>query len=509
MDSPEGQAEDVVHEELLLRARQLMSEMVLFADHYSAIADTSSHNGSQLAAGALNHLKQQLKSEIQGLERVVDRLKSNDPTAIHSLSSTNLPFFEALWAFAKRSRGIVSFRKWVCTGTFHGNALVAPGRHIVNHPGDSVPSKSTTTLVDIIADGGQSWIKISTITVSRMRWDMTNLGLVEEDLASLSSDELDDVPIFKMAKALTTSARAYRIRNKHPATHLVLPRISSGEFKDVDLVLDQIRKLPGINVICSNDMDLTPSLLLTSDLLHQMVPNPFSNFSEYLNIDTSVLIALVSDFSHDDVEKQPWFSSMQLGHLANEKKRRITTWLYPAMGSHELICTKEAVDTCRNIVETIGTATEMARLKLLLCEDPGMTQEHILEQFRLLSNHEIPELRFPIRIIADTTESATLSPQAWKALDSITEPTRSVFAYGWATNQTTLTSNGQGISSLTRNLESLEDAYDGPFPSIWLSPFSRSLVGVPKRIREESDGKHPALEDGEKESNAMPTGPSE
>jgi hypothetical protein len=515
MASSDGQPADVVHE-LLLSARELVSEMATFSAHFAAVADTFSPDGSQVAAAALNHLKQQLRSEIQGLEGLVKRLESDDPTAVHSISSTNLPFFKALWGFAKYSRDIVALRRWVCNGQYQGKDLVAPGTHVVHMPGDSIPSKNTTTLVDIIAEGGRKWVKISATTSKRLLWDMTKLGWAlgmddEEDEDDMPlEDEFDELPLFKLAKGLATSAKGYRIRNQNPEVLLVLPRIAEGESKDIDIVLAQIRKL-GISLLCSNDVPSSPPL--TTDILHLMAPNPLSKFSEVLNIDTSILIALVSDFSHDQVEIQPWFSSMQLGHLANEKKRKIiTTWMYPAMSSRKLICTKEAADTCRKIVNTIGTDTEVARLKLLLCEDPSMTREQILDEFRLLSKYPVPAgLKYPVRVLETSATDCTkdLPAEAWQALEDTSEPTRTVFAYGWATQQTTLTSNGIGINSLTRNLEDLSDSYRGSWPSIWLCPFSRSLVGVPKHVRDGFGEIGPHVDDVETEMNGTSTGPLE
>lgn len=251
------------------------------------------------------------------------------------------------------------------------------------------------------------------------------------------------------------------------------------------MIVARIRKL-GICVLCSNDLGqqaLSPRPL-TEETLHWMAPSPLSEFSDVLNVDTSILIGLISDFSHRSVEMQDWFTAMQKGHLANEEKRRIAqTWIYPAMQTKRLICIPEAADTCREIVRTIGTPSEIARLDLLLCEDPTATQDEIVEKFRALSDHPVPpDLQLPIRVVSDATKSPPLPAEVRDALRDVTEPTKSVFTFGWASNYTTLTSNGVGIVSLTRNLEDVE--YQGQWPSVWLCPFSRSLVGVPKHLRE-------------------------
>lgn len=510
MDVHESSTDDVANK-LLARAKELVAELAIFTTHFNVVADTSNSDGPHMTASAVNYLRQQLKSEIQALSSISNKQNGSDSAmSTHRISSTNLPFFESLWAYAKQSHDIVALRKWVSNGRFDGKEILAPGTHIVHMPGDSIPSKVTTTLVDIIADGGSTWIKIAATTSKRLLWDMTKLGWAigvddsdDEGDGDLSDEELSDIPLFKMAKGLAVSAESYRIRGKSPAVRLVLPRIASGESKDIDLVLNRIRGL-GIHLLCREDLEASwpaaaPSSLLQEGLLwreiplsqkvlEQMAPSPLSRFTEVLNVDTSILIGLISDFSHRSVEQQPWFTAMQKGHLANEAKRHIApTWIYPALGGRPLICTVEAARTCREIVETIGTPSEIARLEILLSTDSGITQADLVQKFRNFSDHHVPEaLQLPVRIKESSESTSSLPSEVWKALEDVTEPTKSVFAFGLASKYTTLTSNGTGISSLTKNLEDI--CYQGEWPSVWLCPFSRSLVGVPKHHRDNGLG---------------------
>lgn len=515
MDSTQPDAAEEANR-LLGRAKELMSEITAFADHFTGMADTSNADGAHVAAGALNYFRQQLKSETQGLQGMVEKHTSSPDTSLRTYcTSSNLPFFEALWGCAKRSRDIVGLRRWVCGGQYEGRNLLAPGIHVVYSPGDSIPSKFTTTLVDIMADGGHTWFKVVATTSKRLLWDMTKLGWAigaedsEDELDEAAmDDEFEDIPLFKAAKGLATSAEAHRIQNRKPDVQLLLPRIASGESKDVDLVLAAIRRL-GINVLCSNQLPPEPSIPLTSELLHQMAPNPLAQFSSVVNVDTSVLIALISDFSHGAVARQPWFSAMQIGHLANEAKRNIApTWLYPALGDRELVCTPGAAATCRDIVTTLGTPTELERLRLLLPDEgdagsasSSLTPEQRLAELARISDHAVPPgLQLPVHVISEdecAAATALLPAQAWAGLEDITEPTKSVFAYGWGSGRTTLTSNGVGINSLTRNLEDQGDGYTGTWPSMWLCPFSRALVGVPKHMRESEENATPEQKSGE------------
>lgn len=94
-------AEDAI-QSLLTRAGQLLSELSTFAAHFNRVADTYSGDGAHVTAGALNYLRQQLKSEIQALKTMMEKASAVDNTmSTQRIVSTNLPFFESLWAYAK------------------------------------------------------------------------------------------------------------------------------------------------------------------------------------------------------------------------------------------------------------------------------------------------------------------------------------------------------------------------------------------------------------------------
>ncbi|KAI1082905.1 hypothetical protein F5B20DRAFT_530793, partial [Whalleya microplaca] len=214
-----------------------------------------------------------------------------------------------------------------------------------------------------------------------------------------------------------------------------------------------------------------------------MAPNPKANFSNILNIDTSLLVALASDFSHTTVVKQPWFSHSHNDHADLESKESMLSLLYPVIGDHELVCTQEAADTFMHIVDTLATESEKARAYLLLQADPPKSQQQRIEELRRLSKHEVPAcLQLPIHIV-DMNEDGCqerFTDAVKKTLEPVLNPGRSVFSYGWASGRTTLTSNAVAIKQLEKDLEKLPDLGGLPWPSIWAFPTSRPLLGIPK-----------------------------
>ncbi|ORY63926.1 uncharacterized protein BCR38DRAFT_433475 [Pseudomassariella vexata] len=487
----QGYQMDFSSEELRRQGEELRSKIHAFADHYRRVVDDISPYGADMVGLMIGPLRTLLENEIQRLEGVIKKSEKETPTR-QTFSGSNLPFIEALWNRAEQCENIVAFRKWVSVGLIKEKELLAPGIHIVPSPGDS-SRKAQKTIVDIIADDGQTWVKVYTTTSKRLLWDMTKLGWAigideeESDEDESGAGDFDELPIFKCAKDLADAASVHRIRGKHPVVHLVLTRINEGEVKDIDRVLQGIRNL-GVNVSCCGGGSNTPPVPLSSETMQRMAPSPFSKFTNVLNIDTSVLIALISDFCHTHVLSKPHFHRMQRDHLANEEKwHMLPCWIYPAIKDHEMVCTKEAVDTCELIVNTLGTETEKARMKLVLSDDPNVSREKIIKEYREMSIYDVPEgFQLPLRVVDGKTAEwqAHLPEEVKQVLEEINNPTKSVFAYGWAEQLTTLTSNGVAISKLTQTLEYLGEGFSDAWPLMWLFPFSRALVGTPKPGRE-------------------------
>ncbi|RYO77739.1 hypothetical protein DL766_008761 [Monosporascus sp. MC13-8B] len=380
----------------------------------------------------------------------------------------------------------------------YSKQILAPGTRIFRSFGESRPSKDCNLVIDVVADGGQSWWKVSSMTNKRLVFDMAREAVFCGDSSDdgeggevdrvLESDDAD-IPLVKLAKALASAVRGYRIRTRCPTPYLVLPRMIEGEHPRIDAILNTCRRI-GVNVLCGNA--LTPAPALSADLLHRMAPDPKTSFSKILNIDTSVLVGLASDFSHSTVPGKPWFRRSHLDHAELESKQPALSLFYPILGSKNLVCTKEAEETFRHIVDTIGTESEKARAECLILGDEQWTRERRLEKLRSLSIHDVPlGLQLPIRVI-DTSKDAYaphISGAAKEKTNILLNPGRSVFLYGWASRQTTLTCNSVAVKQLEKSLETLTELGEQDWPSIWAFPTSRPLVGTPppdnghKRVR--------------------------
>lgn len=486
--SQEDAARLAASKDLLKRAESLQSELVQFADH---LTDVYSDYFQHMPTYIYTSFMSELRAELESLERVVRDLQSTDPLSLHRAQSTNLPFLEPVWDMAKRSRDIVRLRCAVSVGPFK-KQILAPGTRIVRTQGESLPFRSGSFIIDVIADGGHSWYKVSSMTNKRLLFDMAKEALYcgdsdeedEEDEAESAMEAYADIPLLKLARNLANTAKGHRIQSQNPRAFLVLPRIEKGEHPEIDRVLEACCQL-GVTLLCSDA--LSPPPPFSDNLLHTMAPSPKASFSKVLNIDTSLLVALASDFSHTTVTKQPWFSHSHNDHTDLESKQSMLSLAYPVLSDHELVCTQEAADTFLHIAATLGTVSEKARAQLILHSENGESQQQRVEGLQLLSIHKVPPyLQLPIRIV-DMNEGSCqdrFSEPIKKMLTTMLNPGRSVFSYGWASGTTTMTCNSVVVKQLEKDLEHLPTLGALPWPSIWAFPTSRPFVGVPKKIRE-------------------------
>jgi hypothetical protein len=158
--------------------------------------------------------------------------------------------------------------------------------------------------------------------------------------------------------------------------------------------------------------------------------------------------------------------------------------LYPALGNRKMMCTEEAAHRMREIVSTIGTPGEKARTAILMGDDACKTQQMLVQDLQEWSTYTVPsDWELPISVV-DRNENdrhETLPPQAKPVCQNMTAINQSVFLYGWASGQTTITSNRTVVKQIENDLEKFDDLDESVWPKIWLCPTARSLVGKEKR----------------------------
>ncbi|KAA8568186.1 hypothetical protein MFRU_034g00360 [Monilinia fructicola] len=434
----------------------------------------------------LRHFSTNLQSEIKSLGRLANLDPENEKVA-HTISSSNFPFYSAVWNTAKGCKGITALRKrffW-CTGQ----------TLLKSKKGDlSAKSNIKSVEVDIVAGEDLEWVKVNTITARRMIFDLAKAGWAEDDSTDDEDDDLvrldtEDEPegLLKQAKLLVEASKLARTKYRHPSVRLVLPRLTRNCPRQVANVLQEIRAL-GVTVQTFEDIPTSPEI---SKVLHRMVVDPFEKFSGTLNVDCTMIFSFISDLSHGRVEPKDWHHRFLIKQMEMESKDQLLpSIVWPACGTRKLVCTREAVVRAQEIVDTIGTNTEKQRMELLFDSNHESMRDKLAEEFQKLSEYSIPlDWQLPISVVdVDIPTIVSELPLVAKDVSNVlTGVNQSVFLYGWASGLTTISSNRVVAKEIEATIEANRGSVDVQGPEIWLSPMARSLVGKEKQRRGAKD----------------------
>jgi hypothetical protein len=425
------------------------------------------------------NLRNDFKNELAFLKKIAGS-NMDEEKARHFIVSSNLLYYEALWGAAKRSSGLQAFRKY-----FYWDKQ---GRNTTKRKGGASKGK-TNALADIVADEGGEWLRVSTLSEKRLLFDLAKLGWMndsdsDDDMpdARPSSEEDDDdedqVDIVKSARELARAAKANPIRGRPPKVHFVLTRIIAGKTKEIDNILDKIRAT-GATVHCANDIPPTPPLEL---VLPDLLIDRSRALSDTLNIDCTILLALISDISHRQCPILDWYPGEVRAQIKEEAEENLLpTHLYPAIASHPMVTTQEAADQANLIVQTLATDEEKTRADVLLGQGDfsGASLETLVAEWKANSDHSLPDgFRLPIRVVPSDLDSilGRLPLVAQRLASELGELNRAIFLYGWAERLTTLSANRGRARQIETvlNEHGLEHGQDGPH--IWLCGESRSLI---------------------------------
>ncbi|KAL8737992.1 MAG: hypothetical protein Q9181_001174 [Wetmoreana brouardii] len=484
-----------IAEDLVRRCRELLTELESFQEYL--IEHKREHEVE------FKPFRNTVTAELKSLEKL-RRANPESERTIHTLRSSNLPFCTAVWDAAKTTSGLVTFTK-----RFYWDS--PPTRSSKR----AQVRKQRCALVDVVAQNGQQWIKVSTVTETRLLFELAKAGwegadsdpdsdddgglvdglahtsIHDHDLAdgvdSIQDSKHDDrVEIVRQAQDLQTAALAHKVHYEHPSVTFILPKIPPNPPVEIVRILDAIRST---GAIVRLGPPSPPSDLETT--FRSLVLDPFTNFTSTLNVDCTILLALVSDLSHNATNPEPWFHKAISRQIELEKREQLLpSTLWPAMAGKDLVCTDEAARRMREIVDTIGTESEKKRTDLLLFDPRGQLHDRLSEGQRLrstfqkLSTYPIPSSwKIPIKVVSFNWDDIShLPPIAKQVKSSLSQINQSVFLYGWVTGQTTLSSN----RTVARQIEEIVEAEEGEVvgPKVWLCGTARSLVGKEKGRRD-------------------------
>lgn len=473
--SNNGEDLDVTVQNLINRCNTLYEEVETYVD---AVTERQKVTRVQHPVEYRN-LRNDFKNELAFLRKIVSSGKTEEKIR-HFIVSSNLTYYEALWGAAKRSCGLQAFRKYYFWDRHKAPAGKRTLKGLSLGKG-GVGKGKTAALVDIVADEGREWIRVSTVSEKRIIFDLAKLGWAndsdtDDDMSDArptnweDEDDEDQVDVVRNARELARAARANPVRGRPPKVRFVLTRIQAGKMKEVDNIIAKIRATGAI-VQCAEDVP--PSQPLQT-VLGDLLVDRTRALSDTLNIDCTILLALVSDISHKPCPILDWYPGEVQAQIKEEAgENLLPTHLYPAIGSHSMVCTQEAADQMNLIVDTLATDEEKRRCQLLVAQGDfeGRSSEDLVAEWASMSDHSVPAgFTLPIRIVPSNmdTIAARLPAAARKLQEDMSPLNTSIFFYGWAEGITTLSSNRARARQIEHaiNQHGLEDGEAGPH--IWL-----------------------------------------
>lgn len=500
-------------------------------DEFQSLLKRTLHN-PQLVE--IRQFRSNVNSELKMVQKLEQRMQSSVQAAgagdtqdggpelekrlKHAMRSSNLPFYQAVWNVAKGScEGLVALGKrfyWDSEARMaEFKKKTAKGKEGVAGGGEKKPSKDKrkSVFVDILASDGEEWVKVSTISESRLLFEMAKKGwerdsedeylsdeggdgsgkrtvLRNSDVKDNGSDSDDDdeLELIKLARDLRKAANATRVRYRHPRLRVVLPKIVEGNVPEIDDILKEMRSY-GVQVQCQETL-----VDATGADVRRLLPQPFKNFTPTLNVDCTLLLAMVSDLSHvKDIPPSPSYHRAINRQIEVENEQPLLpAELWPAMSSHELVCTIEAATRMREIVNTIGTDTEQTRTKIMMGDAPydGLDRQILIQKFGDLSDYQVPaNWKIPIRVVDAQPEidaavaQGKLPSMAEEIAKGLSDINLSVFMYGWVTGMTTISSNRTIDKQIETTIEKHRQGDDDlQGPMVWICDTARSLVGKDK-----------------------------
>ncbi|KAK1963853.1 hypothetical protein LY78DRAFT_583830 [Colletotrichum sublineola] len=473
------------------------------------------------AVPGLGLFERLIGSEKKHLEKMVqsynaDAVEQADLEALDSkmrlrLDASNYKFYETMWEVTKRCSDLTGMRRELSYKTMQG--------------------KPVNAVIDLVVNGGKDWIKCVTTTERRMFYEMADAGWdwdedftdegADDAMLEVLRDETDDsIEVAKFARHMVSAARTSYQDYRRPRVRILMSRIREGENAAIDHLLRLVRKMgtDEVELVVETANNgpggdggggilTSPTPPLSEAIANLVHTDYFKDFTETLNVDCSVFMALSSDFSHMAIGPDSALLRSKQHRIDAtdevENGPRLTNTLYPALAGRRLVCTQEAADTFFKIVYEIGTDSEQARTRILFDHQSGdartpeaaaaeTDRARRVDALQKLSTHPVPaDLRLPIEIVGSVSwddarcmvargELPEVALAAGRKGSGLNAMNVSSFLYGWRAGLTTITSNWEAAKRLRTVIETNRVTGTEVGPHIWRVPFSRKLLAKPK-----------------------------
>ncbi|KAJ4257581.1 hypothetical protein NW762_008706 [Fusarium torreyae] len=501
----------------------------------SNVANSQACSSQEDGTEAADALRQSLSTNIHEIQRLIQSLEAKSrpvsssglPTFLRTLQRANDALLTlrgrkletsvtvasqsaAQWDLLKKSYDFVAINQ-----SFQGSTKDTRKREVEKqqlsgkdkHHMHRLLKEQGRVEVDVV-QGGREWIAVKAISRDRLARQMNDCGWGwgDHDLGDkVDEDEWEDAPLAKYVQRLVTAARMNRHEYQFPRIRLILCNLVRGE-KELDILLCQLEHMdPLVEVIIEDQNSAfvtTPSPPLDV-AIDNLVGDELASLTSTINLDHTILIDLISDLTHLNLQPQPWQSRTTCAQIDEENAHEggfMARVLYPVLAGRKLVCTREAAAHFHDVLQTVGTDTERERGRLLVPEgdrtEGDMPLDTIRQRFQQLSVHHLPDdVQLPITIIdepwgieavTDAVAKGTLPQVAQDVAHSsgFKSSKLSIFMYGWAAGLTTVTSNKEVRGQVRTWVEAHRKNDEEIGPQIWRVNVTRNLLAKAAEPRE-------------------------
>ncbi|EPS42458.1 hypothetical protein H072_3557 [Dactylellina haptotyla CBS 200.50] len=529
----------------------------------------------------LRHFKNAIQVEQRLLEAL--SYKTPTDRTLHSLRSSNLKFLESVWSVAKTCSGLqVIFRTVYLFDHPPDDVPKLRGKDKKQLKRKKSPVQVDIIAqngLEWIKVANLSEKRLNT-EFAKARWEAEGFRDGSEDesgddgdychspteLPPASGPETDKSSLSKMitdfqhdsdafslvksARSMVQAAQQTRVQYLHPEITIVLPNItydlqespdpSSPIHALITAILSTGARVqtsnkiigsstpPNANGSSNNNNKNSASAPKVDnlgnsieDVLHHLsrTSDPITLITPHIILDCTMLLALVSDLSHEDVAESPIFHRYILAQVRAEREEPLLPhWLYPCISGRQMSCTFEAYKRFREIVEIVGSEREKKRAEALVAGAPkdwkhpvrknsvssavdhttqreptvlsspvdDKTKRGLLETLQESSKHQVPvDLQLPITVIDGLdAELMAHDPVAAKIGPELSSVNRSSLFAAWELGWTIVTTNGSVVKRLEWLVEENRTKDEDAGPKVHLVAIARSLVGKMKRSAE-------------------------
>lgn len=349
-----------------------------------------------------------------------------------------------------------------------------------------------------VVQGGAEWLVVHTIQPDRLARQMTDSGWGwgEHNVGdAVDEQEWEDIMLAKQVKRLVAAARINRHEYRIPRLRIVMPNIGK-ENNDINVLFEQLGWIdPGVEIIVEGrDGEFLKTPPPELDVaIRNLLGHEFDGLTDTLNMDHTILIDLISDITHFRLEPKPWQEETTRAQIEEEMEHdgAMVKALYPIIENRTLVCTREAAEHFHDVLATVGTSSEKERGNLLVPFAQfyrDQSEAALRSRFEELSAHALPStVQIPIKVVderwtwPEIEQAASSSRLPAMAIDvarhsGFKSSKLSIFMYGWASGNATLTSNKEIKGNIKTMVETHRRGDDDYGPSIWRLDVTRNLL---------------------------------